>query len=129
MQQVPIQSLPNQAFSIIFDNNRWDFTIKSTNGCMSVGLLLNAAPVLDNMRVVAGSFIIPSRYEEAGNFIFTTQEFQLPGYRQFNTTQYLFYASQAELDALRVPFHTLPIKASDFNPIAALPLRFSPQGY
>lgn len=128
MQQVPIQAIPNQQFSIVLDNNSWNFVIKETNGVMSVSLALNGDQVLDNARAVGGSFIIPSKYEESGNFIFLTTNNQLPEYAQFNVNQSLVYVTAAELAVFRTK-PTPPITAADFNPIAALPLRFSPQGY
>lgn len=127
-QQIPIQAIPNQAFTVILDGNTWDFVIKSTNGVISVSLALNGVDVLDNARAVANMRIIPSRYEEAGNFVFATQDFALPDYTQFNVTQVLLYASAAELAAIRTPAAP-PITAADFDPIAALPLRFAPEGY
>lgn len=128
MQEIPLQSVPNQSLSILLDKNQWDFAIKTTGGITSCSISLNGVDILDGIRAVAGSFLIPSLYEEAGNFFFTTQNFQLPDYTQFGTTQYLIYISADELSALREPA-TPPIIAADFNPIAALPLRFSPQGY
>lgn len=127
-QQVPIQALPNQQFSITLDNNIWDFTIKATGGVMSVSLGRNGVPIVDNIRAVAGMRLIPSKYEEAGNFVFYTQNFELPDYTQFNVSQSLIYYSAVELAAIRNPVRP-PITASYFNGIAALPLRFRPQGY
>ena len=45
-QQVPIQALPNQQFSIMLDNNIWDFTIKATND----GLNRAFSPVVEAQR-------------------------------------------------------------------------------
>lgn len=128
MQQIPLKAIPNQAFNSLLDNNSWDFVIRSTNGVMSVTLSLNSELVIDNMRAVAGSFVIPSLYQEAGNFIFITANNQLPDYRLFGITQSLIYASADELAVLRTPAAP-PITEAYFNPIAALPLRFKPQGY
>lgn len=128
MQQVPIQAIPNQAFSIVLDKNTWEFVIKSTNGVMSVSLTRNGELIIDSLRAVSGMRIIPSKYEEAGNFVFYTQNFELPDYSKFNISQILVYFSAAELSVIRAPV-TPPITAAFFNPIASLPLRFSPQGY
>lgn len=127
-QVVPIQAIPNQTFLVTLDGNLFNIAIKYTNGVMSVSMTINGVDVLDNIRAVAGSPLIPSQYQEAGNFLFLTQNFALPDYSQFNITQLLYYFSAAELAVFRVP-PTLPIKATDFNPIASLPYRFAPQGY
>jgi hypothetical protein len=127
-QTIPIQALPNQEFTVVLDSNTWDFTIRETNAVMSVTLVLNGTTDIENLRAVAGMRVIPSQYEEAGNFIFSTQNYALPDYTQFGISQNLLYYSAMELAAIRVPT-PVPITAAWFNPIAALPLRFQPIGY
>lgn len=128
MQTIPIQPLPNQQFTIVLDNSFFDIAIHTTNGVMSVSIAINNMPVIENLRAVAGMRLIPSQYEEMGNFRFSTQNNALPDYAQFGLTQTLLYFSAEELAELRTPV-TPPIKASNFNPFVSLPLRFSPQGY
>ena len=43
--------LPNQEFQAILDGNSWDFTIRSTNGVMSITLVLNGSTVIENIAV------------------------------------------------------------------------------
>jgi len=129
MMSLPIQQLPNQSFSIQLDGNSWDFLLKTVEDTTVVSLTLNTVDILDSARAIVGSFIIPSQYQEAGNFFFVTQNFLLPYYTQFGVTQALIYISAAELAILRQPSADPFITATDFNPIAALPFRFSPQGY
>jgi len=63
--------------------------------------------IRDNSPVILGIFVVPEfplipyRYLEEGNFIFITANQEYPDYRQFGTTQFLFYATQEELDAYR----------------------------
>jgi len=128
MQSISLQAIPNQAFAVVLDNNQWAFTLKATNGVMSVSITLNNVAILDSIRAVANGLIIPYKYLESGNFMFLTQNFQLPDYMQFGITQQLIYISAAELAVLRIPTPP-PITAADFSPIAPLPLRFKPQGY
>jgi hypothetical protein len=129
MLQLPIQALPNQEFQAVLDGNSWDFTIAATNGSMSMTLLLNGTIVVENVRCVAGAFVIPSMYEESGNFLFLTADNQLPDYESFGATQSLIYAGPAEMATFHSPNASPLVTAADFNPIADLPLRFSPQGY
>lgn len=129
MQAIPIQAIPNQAFSILLDTNQWDFEIKTTNGMVSVSLTLNGVVLIENLRAVTNGRIIPSKYEEAGNFAIIAQNQNVPDYTQFGTTQTLVYISPTDLTAARVPSTDPYITAADFDPIAALPLRFAPQGY
>lgn len=128
MQIIPLQAIPNQEFTVVLDNNQWNITLKTVINITAASLSLNGVTLLDNTRCVANGLIIPYQYLEAGNFLFLTQNFQLPDYTQFGITQFLVYLSATDLIALRAT-PTLPLTTADFDPIAALPLRFSPQGY
>lgn len=127
--QIPLQQIPNQSFSILLDGNQWNMILKTVQDTTVVSMTLNGTDILDSARAAAGGFIIPSLYQEAGNFFFVTQNFELPYYTQFTVTQAFVYISAVELAALRVGEPKSKITSADFNPIAALPLRFSPQGY
>ena len=127
-QQVPIQTLPNQSFSITLDGNLFQIALRETNGVVSASMIINGVDEIDNVRCVAGTPIIPSRYQEAGNFLFLTQNGELPNYAKFNVSQILLYFTTAEIAAYRAP-PSFPVSASFFNPLGALPLRFAPQGY
>jgi hypothetical protein len=128
VQNIPVSAVPNQRFSVVLDGNSWDVTVRATDGVTAVSLARNGVLVIENLRAVAGMKIIPSEYEEAGNFAFFTANFELPDYRSFGVSQRLVYFSAAELAAIRAPKKP-PITAARFNPIAALPLRFAPVGY
>jgi len=125
---VPLQAIPNQQLLTVLDDNQWDISVRITNGTISVSLALNGVFIIENQRAVAGSLIIPAKYLENGNFAIVTQNQEIPDYTQFGVTQSLIYLSPTELAAYRTP-PSLPITAAFFNPIAALPLRFAPQGY
>lgn len=133
-QQVPIQSLASQEFTITLDGNLFKIGLRETSGVVSVSMSINGVDTLDNVRVVAGTPVIPSRYQEAGNFLFLTQNQQLPDYTQFNISQIFLYFTAAEVAAYRVaPVAAVPadptVTAEFFNPLGSLPLRFAPQGY
>lgn len=122
MQIIPIQAIPNQTFNISLDNKIYGLSIKETNGVMSVSITRDNISVVSNLRAMAGSPLLPSEYEESGNFIFVTGSFQIPYYTKFNITQSLRYYSQSELEIFRD-------SSLMFNPIASVPLRYKPQGY
>jgi hypothetical protein len=129
MMNLPIQQIPNQAFSALLDGNQWNIKLKTVNDTTVVTLTLNGTKILESARAVAGGFIIPCVYQEAGNFFFVTQGFELPYYTLFTVTQALVYISPTELAALRIGHPAAKITAASFNPIADLPQRFSPVGY
>lgn len=133
-QVIPIQTVPNQSLTVTLDGNLWGISIKTCNGITAVSLRLNGVDLIDDLIAAACAPIIPSPYQESGNFVFLTANNQLPNYTQFNVTQSLFYFSAAELATIRIPpvasSKRVPtVTAASFNQIAQLPLRFSPQGY
>ncbi len=129
MMQIPIQQLPNQSFSTLLDGNQWDFLLKTAGDITVISLVLNGTDIINSVKAQPGALIIPYQYLESGNFFFVTQGFQIPFYTEFNVSQSLIYISAAELAAIRAQANPVPITVASFNPIAALPLRFSPKGY
>jgi len=101
MIRVPLQSSPNQEFNIPLDGNRFDIEIKESNGVMAVSIDINEENILLGQRVLAGVPLIPYRYLESGNFIFITNNDEIPYYTQFGINQRLIYATQEELEAIR----------------------------
>lgn len=128
MMRIPIQNIPNQQLLVVLDNNQWNIEIRAVNGNIAVSLSVNDVLVVSNARAVAGGFIIQTQYQEQGNFAILCQNFLVPDYTQFGVTQFLEYFSADELSAFRAE-PSLPLTVAFFNPIAALPLRFAPQGY
>lgn len=128
MQAVTLQAIPNQQFSLVVDESRWDITVRTTNDTISVSIMRDGVSVIENYRIVSGVLIIPAKYQESGNFILFTKSFEIPDYTKFGVTQSLFYISAADLELYRAPTDP-PITAEYFDPIAALPLRFAPSGY
>lgn len=61
----------------------------------------DSVKVLDNVRITAGQPIIPYIYLEDGNFMMTNESENLIYYDKFGISQYLIWASSAELLELR----------------------------
>ena len=100
-QLIDLQPVPNQRITTTLDGNRYVMTFKNTNDVMSVTIVRNDNIVFTNLRTVAETPIIPYRFQEQGNFIFETENDELPDYRRFGDTQFLIYASQSELEGFR----------------------------
>lgn len=98
---VPLAAVPNQSLSMRLGNDFYNLVFKIANGIMAVDIARNGVVILSGQRVVAGTPIIPYSYLESGNFIFQTNNGDLPNYLQFGITQILIFASQAELEAIR----------------------------
>lgn len=131
MQTVPIQAIPVQTFTYIDpSNNIWDIGIRNVAEQMAFSFSRNGVVLIQNCCAVAGYRLVPYDYLEDGNFVLITQNYQIPDYTQFGTTQTLVFLEQSEIDVFRVPFKSLPLITEDsFDPNGALPLRFAPKGY
>lgn len=102
MRTIPLTAIPGQQFTVTLDDVRFALTIKEARGVMVCDLSANSEVVLSGTRVLAGEMIIPYRYlEDAGNFILMTINDELPDWRQFGVSQFLYYLTTAEMEAMR----------------------------
>jgi len=101
MIDVGIATLPNQALSIQLDERFYEIELREANGVMSASIVRDGVTLVSNIRVTAGTPLLPYRYQEAGNFIMTADGEAIPYWDQFNVTQFLVYLSADELAAYR----------------------------
>lgn len=101
MIDIGIAALANQALSIQLDERFYEIELRDANGVMSASIVRDGVAIVSNMRVTAGTPLLPYRYQEAGNFIMTTEGGALPYWDQFSVTQFLVYLDAAELAAYR----------------------------
>jgi hypothetical protein len=128
MQQIPLQSEPNQQFEISLDDNLYSISLIEAGGIMAASVIKNRVKITENLRCVAGFALIPTAHQEDGNFLFFTRNFELPYYTEFNGTQTLVYFSATELSDLR-GYTPPPLTANFFDPVGKIPQRFKPVGY
>jgi len=104
MQQILLQTIPNQSLTFQFSEQTYDLRLHtcvySSYQIMAATLFINNVLILSSARLVSGFPIIPTQYQENGNFIITTMNDELPDYNQFQITQYLIYASPAEITTI-----------------------------
>jgi hypothetical protein len=109
MRNISLDATPNQELSVTLGGNRWDITIKETNGVMCCTLVLNDVEILSGQRIVAGSPLIPYRHlQGSGNFWILTEGDELPYYTEFGVSQQLVYMSVAEFAAAEKPANVWP---------------------
>lgn len=69
---------------------------------MTCGMLRDGEVIFNNgFRIVNGAPLIPYKYLESGNFAFQIPDNETPNYENFQSTQFLFYATQEEIEAVR----------------------------
>lgn len=101
MIDVGLAAVANQTLSIQLDERFYEITLHETNGVMAASIKRDDVQIVSSIRVTAGTPLLPYRYQEAGNFIMTTDAEAIPYWDQFGVTQFLVYLSDDELAALR----------------------------
>jgi|SRR5690606_28626949 len=103
MNFIPLEAAPNQRLRIPLAGSRYELEIKKAAHIMCVTIIRDGLTLVEGLRCVAGSPLIPYPYlATSGNFIFLTENDELPDWRKFGSTQSLVFASAAELEALNV---------------------------
>lgn len=100
MRQIPLEVLPNQSLSIRLGDNLYTIELKTAQQNTVIAMFRGQTLLFSGLRAVAGAPLIPFIYLESGNFIFITENDELPFWREFGSSQKLVYLSQDEIDAL-----------------------------
>jgi len=102
-QRIPLEAIPNQSLTIRLEDRRYEIAFNFAGDIMAADITRDDVVVIQGIRCVAGTPILPYEYleEESGNFIFQTENDNLPDYTRFGDTQVLLYFSNSELEALR----------------------------
>lgn len=103
MIQIDLDKVPNQSFSLIADQTRYDVSIKLAVESMIADISRDGEEVVIGVRCLPDTLIIPYQYLEGGkgNFVFLTENDEIPNYTLFGVTQNLYYLSPTELAELR----------------------------
>tara|TARA_R110000851_G_scaffold296559_1_gene451715 strand:+ start:834 stop:1142 length:309 start_codon:yes stop_codon:yes gene_type:complete len=102
MKLITLQKIPNQGVIVTLDNSRYKIQIKSASGFMTYGIERDGVIIIENgNRIVNGAPLLPYKYMESGNFILDVPDSELPDFTRFESTQFLTYASQEKIEAIR----------------------------
>lgn len=121
---IPLEPIPNQNLTVVLETVRYELTLKEAGGMMVISISRAGEKLLDSLRCVAGTPLLPYPYLErgGGTFIFTTaEEGAIPYWIDFATTAQLIYITAVELALLRAEPRRLPPPTPPFEP----PLRYS----
>lgn len=101
MIDIGIAAVANQELAVQLDGRQFAIALHEANGVMSATIARDGVTLVSNVRVVAGTPLLPYRYQESGNFLVTVDGEALPYWDQFGVTQFLVYLTAAELAAYR----------------------------
>ncbi|MEG2042530.1 MAG: hypothetical protein RR068_15660 [Hafnia sp.] len=97
---IPLNAEPNQNLTITLDSIEHSLTIKEAGGAMVMTIVRDGETIISNTRLLSGTLIIPYSYLEAGNFVFLTDDEEMPYYTEFKR-QTLLYVSADEMEQYR----------------------------
>ena len=100
MDKLTLNPIASQSFRFQMGGISYDIRLKALGLFMVCDVSINNSVVITGLRVVSGSPLIPFKYLENGNLIFVTANEEEPFYTEFGETQFLYAATQSELEAL-----------------------------
>ena len=102
--QISITAVANQTFTVeTSDGYRWTFKIYEVSGCMAADIARDDEPLIVGVRLVAGSPVVtyPRLIGSGpGEFLLITNDGEMPWWEKFGVSQYLYYYTLSELQAL-----------------------------
>lgn len=102
MENILLNTEPNQEFDYELDNVRYRVTLLAGDECCYSEVYVNDVMVVPSMMVLPEQPLIPYKYIKKGNLLFinTDNSESYPYYEKFGDTQFLYVMSQSEIDAL-----------------------------
>lgn len=102
-QLIELQQIPNQSFTVVLNQRRYDIRLIQTAELMCVDIQRDGVMIVQGSRCLPHTPLIPYKYLEnaMGNFIFTTQDGNFPVYTDIGITCFLLYFSNDEMEAAR----------------------------
>lgn len=98
-QLIRLSKQPNQSFSFSAGRNIFLIRIGQSHGCMFADVVINGSTIVTGQRLCAGIMVLPyRRYWTKGNFVFETQNDELPWWENFGSSCHLYYMAPEEID-------------------------------
>jgi hypothetical protein len=103
MIQIPLDAIPNQSLSVRLDSRRYEITVQATSRVVSATITRDDEMLVQGLRCATSTPLLPFRYleDDAGNFVFLTEDGEYPDYTRFDSTHQLVYLNGAELASVR----------------------------
>lgn len=103
--EIEVNNIPNQIFSTTINEIDMEISLKTGgdngNQIMYFALATNDEYLCPFVPIFANQGILPYQYmvsELGGNFVFLTDDEEYPNYKNFGTTQKLYFITEDELN-------------------------------
>lgn len=101
MQEIPLENVPNQKFSITLDETRYTIRLTTINGITYADIDRDDVNIISGFKCCPFQLIMPYPSMDSGNFLFETSDGEYPQYESFGDTQFLYYLTQEEVEVFR----------------------------
>lgn len=93
MARLPIKQIPNQSISTIIEEINYDLVIRTIGDITYVTISIDGDVKAENVKACINQPILGYDYQhqDAGNFIFTSNDDAYPSYQNFNVSTELQY--------------------------------------
>lgn len=104
MIDIDLLAEPNQSLAVMLDGARFELTIKDAGNCMAIDVVRDNEVIVRGQRALCDYPVIPYPYLRGkfGNFIFISEEDEIPNWNHFGKTHFLCYVTAEEIAAIKV---------------------------
>lgn len=103
MESINLDAIPSQRFTATLGGNNYEIKIYSIDGNMSYDLSVNSVQIIAGFKMVNDILLLAYPHQEInGNILLQIAEDEIPDYRRFGLSQFLFYLTEEETAAYRL---------------------------
>lgn len=100
MYNIPIQSIPNQIFSVMLDNVNYRVALRTIQGMTYMSVWANGDILFHSQLCTPNAYVNPYNYVGlGGKFYFRCSDGQYPYFENFGDTAELYFYTAGEIDA------------------------------
>mgnify|MGYP003643998026 FL=1 len=97
MELITIEALPSQSFTVTLGGNNYEIKIYSIDGHMSYDLSINSVQIISGFKMVNDVPLLVYVHQESnGNILLQIAEDEIPDYKKFGLSQFLYYLTETE---------------------------------
>lgn len=91
MQEITLEKIPQQTFSISLGGYRWGLSFRAVKGFTLATVEKDGEKVIDSVVCMPNMPILPFSYMSVGDFVFVCDNGEYPSYENFGTSVKLYW--------------------------------------
>lgn len=103
MELINIDPIPSQPFTVPLGGNNYDIKLFSIDGHMAYDLSINDVQVIRGFKMVNDIPLLVYPHQEInGNILLSLPANEIPDYKRFGTSQFLYFLDEDETASYRL---------------------------